>query len=178
MLAPHNVPLLAAFGAQVPPAPVQDWQDGQEVEPQQWPSTQLPPVHSLLVAQAEPRVDFGTHDVPEQRKPLAQLESEAHVGAKQAEPLAHRTFPGQSVLDIAEQVAEPLQAIVVRLPPLQIIPQISCGSIPFKTGAQVPSGCLVSACVQALQPLQSLSQQTPSEHWPLAHSVPLVHDAP
>jgi hypothetical protein len=49
------------IAAQVPPAPVQAWQDPHEGEPQQTLSTQLPLVHSVPAMQAVPPAFFATH---------------------------------------------------------------------------------------------------------------------
>ena len=50
--------------------------------------------------------------------------------------------------------------------------------LPLMTGAQVPEGWPVSACAQALQPMQSLSQQTASAQMPEAQALPTEHGDP
>jgi hypothetical protein len=50
---------------------VQAWHDGQDEDPQQWPSTQLPPEHSWPDPQLVPKDLSGAHELPLQ--PLAQF---------------------------------------------------------------------------------------------------------
>jgi hypothetical protein len=178
MLVPHDWPLLLAAMAHVPPTPEQAWHAGHDELEQQMESTQLPLEHSLPPPQLEPSVFLGTHEVPLQRYPSAHWESEEQLVLLQTEASAQRTPPGQAWDFAVVHAPAPLQTRVLSVLPLQLVPQVPCGSIPFETDAHVPSFLPVSAFVQALQPLQALSQQTPSAHWPPVHSAPLLQSSP
>src|SRR5262252_6543749 len=70
------------------------------------------------------------------------------------------------------------------MPSLPQVDGVACvhslsGSVPFVTGRQRPSARPVFAFTQALQvPVQAVSQQTPSTHWLLAHSVAAAQGLP
>ena len=53
-----------------------------------------------------------------------------------------------------------------------------CAFRPLVTKPQVPSGLPVNVCVQALHPVQTLSQQTASAQMPEAQALPTEHGDP
>jgi len=83
----------------------------------------------------------------------------AHEPSLHTVPTAYlRHAPTPSQTPSLPQLAEPWSA------------HSPSGSLPVVTGAQVPSFPPVNSALQLVQvPVQALSQQTPSTHWPLAH---------
>jgi hypothetical protein len=147
---------------------------------------QLPLAHCGPVWHAPPLATWGTQAAPEQNVPAAQLLAwpggqlprPSHRRAEINIPELHMALP-QDVPETANRHAPPPQN-PSRPHAVPDAVHSFAGSVPLRTGAQVPSaGWPVWLALHETQtPLHRLLQHTPSTQKPSKHSVGPAHGVP
>jgi hypothetical protein len=198
--------MLVGTFVQVPfvPASAQDLQASLHGVEQQTPCAQTFEAHSALSEQVAPG-SFLPQEFPLQTLPWAQSASALHVmaqreplqangaqviasGATQA-PLAVQSDSGVDTPLSQRSGAQTVPAAYRRqMPPMSQRPSVLQEAAPRSTQTPRRSGLPAATAVQCpiadgsaqlrQEPMQALSQQTPSTQFPLSHSPPCWHDWP